>query len=79
MELLAEFLHKIVLSSLATMVGFEQDEMANFATFVDSMDAEVVALGVNMRDFEKQALGTCVGVQAAMAFLMHTIDPWVHY
>ena len=79
MELLAELLHKTVLASLLSMVGFEQDEMANFSTFVDFMAAEVVSLGSNMQDFEKQALGTCFGVQAAMAFLMHTIDPWVHY
>ena len=79
MDLLADFLHKTLLASLAAMVGFEQANMANFATFVDSMVAEVVALGSNMQDFEKQALGTCFGVQAAMTFLMHTIDPWVHY
>ena len=79
MELLAEFLHKTILTSLAAMFGFEQVEMANFATFLDSMDAEVVALGSNMQDFEKQALGTCFGVQAPMAFLMHMIEPWVHY
>ena len=79
MELLAEFLRKTILASLAAMVEFEQDEMANFATFMDSMATEVVALGSNMQDFEKQALGTCFGVQAAMAFFMHMIDPWVHY
>ena len=79
MELLAELLHKTILASIDAMVGFEQAEMANFSTFVGSMATEVVALGINMQDFEKQALGTCFGVQATMAFLMHRIDPWVHY
>ena len=79
MDLLDEFLHKTILASLASMVGFEQAEMANFSTFVDSMAVEVVALGSNMQDFEKQDLGTCFGAQASMAFFMHMIDPWVHY
>ena len=32
-----------VLASLAMMVEFELAERANFATFVDSMDAEIAA------------------------------------
>ena len=79
MELLVVFLHRTVLAILATMVGFEQAEMANSVTFVDSMAAKVAALDSNMQDLEKQALGTCFGVQAAKAFLMHMMDPQVHY
>ena len=79
MGLLDEFLHNIVFTNLVSLFGFEQVEMANFATFVDSMAVEVVALGSNMQDFEKQDLGTCFGAQASMAFFMHMIDPWVHY
>ena len=67
--------HMTVLASLAAMVGSRQDEKANSTTFVGSMAAEVAAWDSNMQGLEKQVLGTCFGVQAAKAFLMHMMDP----
>ena len=55
MGLYVVFLHKAVLTSFAALVESELAERANFATFVDSMAAEVAALDSNMQDFEKQA------------------------
>ena len=71
--------HMTILTIPATMVGSELAERANFATFVDSMTAEIVAQDNNMQGFEKQVLGTYFGVQATKAFLMHMLDPQVHY
>ena len=70
MGLYVVFLHRAVLevprmavlASLAAMVESELAERANFATFVDSMAAEIAAWDSNMQGLEKQALGTCFGV-----------------